>query len=119
MYPAVREGIRTAMAESKPVLFEPIQTLLFEAPSDYMGEISKLISNKRGQLLDMEQKGAEVTVKAKMPVGEMFGMSSDLRSATGGRGSSSVVDQTFERLPGELQEKIVKQIRSRKGLDKS
>ncbi len=118
MYPAVRDGIRAAMDLAKPVLFEPIQTLRFESPSEYMGEISKLISNKRGQLLDMQQEGAEVSVLGKLPVGEMFGMSSDLRSATGGRGSSSVVDQSFERLPDELQQKIVQQIRSRKGLDK-
>jgi elongation factor 2 len=51
-----------------------------------------------------------------MPVGEMFGLSSDLRSGTGGRGSSSVIDQNFELLPRELQPKIIGQIRSRKGL---
>ncbi len=116
MYPAVRDGIRAAYRLAGPVLFEPIQTLRFEAPAEYMGEISKLISNKRGQLLDMQQEGASVTVIGKMPVGEMFGMSSDLRSATGGRGSSFVVDQNFELLPHELQGKIVKQIRDRKGL---
>jgi len=116
MYPAVREGIRAAMNTAGPVLFEPIQTLRFEAPVEYMGEISKLISNKRGQLLDMQQEGETVTVIGKLPVGEMFGMSSDLRSATGGRGSSFVVDQNFELLPHELQPKIIGQIRSRKGL---
>ncbi|MGE0792990.1 MAG: elongation factor EF-2 [Candidatus Woesearchaeota archaeon] len=119
MYPAVREGIREAMANAKPVLYEPMQILQFEAPVEYMGEISKLISNKRGQLLDMEQKGATVTVKGKLPVGEMFGMASELRGATGGRGSSAVIDQMFERLPDELQKKIIDQIRTRKGLNKS
>jgi elongation factor 2 len=116
MYPAVREGIREAMRAAGPVLFEPVQTLQFEAPSEYMGSLSKLIANKRGQLLDMVQEGVLVTVKAKMPVGEMIGMSNDLRSATGGRGSSFVVDQTFELLPRELQAKIIGQIRNRKGL---
>ena len=57
-----------------------------------------------------------VVVKGKLPVGEMFGMSSELRSATGGRGTSSLVDQNFERLPMELQTKIVSQIKQRKGL---
>ena len=117
MYPAVREGIRGAMALAKPLLFEPIQTLLFEAPEEYVGEISKLISNKRGQLLNMEAQGAIQQITAKLPVAEMFGLSNDLRSATGGRGSSSLIDQTFERLPDELQQKIVNQIRSRKGLN--
>ncbi len=116
LYPAVREGIREAMNAGGPVLFEPVQILQFEAPVEYMGEISKLIGNKRGQLLEMEQTGVMIVVKAKMPVAEMIGMSNDLRSATGGRGSSSVIDQMFEKLPGELQNKIIMQIRSRKGL---
>ncbi|NQU98590.1 elongation factor EF-2 [Candidatus Woesearchaeota archaeon] len=115
-YPAVRMGIRGAMSHANPLVFEPVQTMRFEAPSEYMGEISKLISNKRGQLLDMKQEGETVVVIGKMPVGEMFGLSSELRSATGGRGISSLVDQNFERLPGELQQKIVGQIRNRKGL---
>jgi elongation factor 2 len=117
MYPAVRDGIRATMSTAKPVLYEPVQTMLFTAPEEYVGEISKLISNKRGQLIDMETKGVITEVKAKMPVGEMFGLSNDLRSATGGRGTSSLIDQSFERLPEELQGKIVGQIRTRKGLD--
>ena len=116
IYPAVREGMRGAMMLSNPLLLEPLQILLIEAPADYLGELSKLISNKRGQLLDVVQEGNTINVKAKMPVAEMFGWSSDLRSATGGRGSSSVIDQQFERLPEELQNRIVKQIRERKGL---
>jgi len=115
-YPAIREGIRGAMMLANPVIYEPLQTLQFEAPADYMGEISKLIANKRGQLLDMQQEGEHITVKGKLPVGEMFGMTSDLRSATGGRGNHFLVDQNFEKLPNELQEKIITQIRQRKGL---
>jgi len=116
VYPAVRDSIRGAMRMSGPILFEPIQTLLFDAPAEFMGELSKLVSAKRGQLLEMNQEGTQIEVRAKMPVAEMFGMSSELRSATEGRGMSSVIDQTFERLPDELQQKIIKQIRSRKGL---
>ena len=116
VYPAVREGIRGAIMAAGPVIYEPLQIHLIEAPSDCMGEISKLISNKRGQLLEMNQEGATVSAKAKLPVAELIGWSSDLRSATGGRGTSSLVDQSFEKLPGELQQKIVKQIVQRKGL---
>jgi elongation factor 2 len=116
MYPAVRDGIRGAMSLASPVLFEPVQQLRFEAPVEYMGEISKIISNKRGQLLDMQQEGESVAVVGKLPVGEMFGLSNDLRSETEGRGSSSLIDQTFERMPTELQAKIIKQIRERKGI---
>ncbi len=116
VYPAVREGIREAMMQAKPVLLEPVQVVEFDAPGEYVGEISKLISNRRGQLLDMEQDDYRVSVRAKIPVAESFGLTSALRSATGGRGSQSVVDQLFELLPYELQEQIIKQIRERKGL---
>ncbi len=116
IYPAVREGIKEAMATARPLLFEPVQTLLFEAPIEFTGEISKLVSSKRGQLLDMQQEGQMVSVKAKMPVAEQFGLSNSLRSATEGRGSNSLIDQSFEKLPEELQAKIIKQIRDRKGL---
>jgi elongation factor 2 len=116
VYPAVRDGIRSTLMTAKPVIFEPMQILHLEAPAEYMGELSKLVSNKRGQLLSMDQEGSLVIARAKMPVGEMFGFSSDLRSATGGRGQSSLIDQMFERLPEELQARVVKQIRERKGL---
>lgn len=117
--PAVREGIREGIRLAKPLLLEPIQILQFEAPVAYVGEISKLIANKRGQLLDLQQEGEISTTKAKMPVAEMFGLSNDLRSATEGRASSSLVDQMFELLPHELQLKTVGQIRQRKGLSEN
>jgi elongation factor 2 len=116
MYPAVREGIREAMRNARPLIFEPLQVMQFEAPEEFMGEISKLVANKRGQLLDMKQESGLVVAKAKMPVAEMFGLSNDLRSATAGRGNSSLVDQSFEKLPEEMQQKIITQIRQRKGL---
>jgi len=116
VYPAMREAIRGAMAQAKTMIYEPLQVLQIEAPSQYMGELSKLVANKRGQLISMDQQGEQLTVKAKMPVAEMFGLASDLRSATGGRGNYFIVDQEFEKLPEGLQEKIIKQIRQRKGL---
>src|SRR3989338_3839607 len=116
VYPAVREGLRGTFMTAKPVIYEPLQILQIEAPADFLGEISKLISNKRGQLLDAQQEGNTIIIKAKMPVAEMFGWSSDLRSSTSGRGSSSLIDQMFEKLPEELQDRVIKQIRDRKGL---
>ena len=114
--PAVRDGIRGAILTARPLIYEPLQVLQIEAPAEFMGEISKLVQNKRGQLLDMQQEGAHLTVKAKLPVAEMFGLSSDLRSSTSGRGNFFIVDQAFEKLPESLQDKIIKQIRQRKGL---
>ena len=114
--PAVRQAIKLAMEDAGAILDEPKQILQIEAPEDYIGDISKLIQNKRGQLLDMNQEEGHMVIKAKLPVAEMFGLASDLRSATGGRGTQFLIDQLFEKLPYELQDKIVRQIRERKGL---
>ncbi len=115
--PAVRDGIKGAMMLGGPSLLEPIQLLQLDAPIEFMGELSKLVQNRRGQLLDMTQQGETVSVKAKMPVAEMFGISSDLRSATSGRGTQFLVDQMFERLPTNLQDEVVRKLRERKGLN--
>ena len=114
--PAVRDALREAMRLGGAVLFEPMQIIQIEAPFSYMSEISKLVQNKRGQMLDMLQEGEHVSVKAKLPVAEMFGLTSVLRSATAGRGSFFVVDQLFEKLPNELQGRAIKSTRERKGL---
>jgi elongation factor 2 len=116
VYPAVRDSMRVAMSTAKPVLFEPLQTTLFECPLNYMGAVTKLIQSKRGQLVDVQQNAIDCSIKAKMPVAEMIGLASDLRSETEGRGNFSMVDQSFEKLPGSIQEQVVRQIRTRKGL---
>ena len=116
VYPAVRDGIRAAMLTAKPIMLEPVQVMQFEAPVEYTGELTKLVGNKRGQLLDMDQTETQVVVKAKMPVAESFGLISDLRSATEGRGVQYLVDQKFEKLPEELQPKVRESIMQRKGL---
>jgi len=116
VYPGVRDGIRAAMMTAGPVLFEPVQTHLIDGPVEFTGEMTKLVMNKRGQVLELTQEGNQSVVKAKLPVAEMLGWSSDLRSATAGRGNSSLVDQTFEKLPAELQPKVIGQIVKRKGL---
>ncbi|HME86870.1 MAG TPA: elongation factor EF-2 [Candidatus Nanoarchaeia archaeon] len=117
MLPAVREAIRGAMMQARPVLFEPVQTLLLEAPVEYMGELTKLVTQKRGILVDViNEEESYVTVKGEIPVAETFGLSNDLRSATNGRGVQSMADQTFKKMNPELQQKVVIQLRERKKL---
>lgn len=116
VYPAVRDSISEAMKNSGISLLEPLQTHVIEAPNSFMSAVTKLVSTKRGQLINVEQDESGVEVRAKIPVAEMIGWSSDLRSATEGRGVSSLADQSFEPMPRELQDGVVKKIRSRKGL---
>ena len=116
VYPAIREGVRAAILTAKPFIYEPVQIVQIDAPASFIGEVSKLIQNKRGQLLEMNQEGEHVSIKCKLPVAEMFGLSNDLRSSTEGRGNFFISDQVYEKLPENLQEKTIKQIRERKGL---
>ncbi len=114
--PAVRAAIKGAILQATPLIYEPVQVIQIDAPQEYMGEISKLVQNKRGQLMDMNQEGTQVSIKARLPVAEMFGLTNDLRSATSGRGNHFLVDQMFEKLPSELQQRVINSIRERKGL---
>jgi elongation factor 2 len=114
--PAVRDAIKGAMIQAGPVLFEPVQTIRIDTPTDFMGTMSKIVSSRRGQLLDIQHEEASVVAKAKLPVAEMFGFTDTLRSETEGRAFWALQDSAFERLPSSLQEGVVFKIRQRKGL---
>jgi elongation factor 2 len=119
VYPAVREAIKGAMKEAKAEVLEPLQIHLIEFPNKFLGTITKLIGGKRGQMIDVKQEEANAEVKAKLPVAEMIGWSNDLRSATEGRGVSSLMDQLFEKVPSGMQAEIIRKIRERKGLSEN
>jgi len=116
VYPAVRDAIKEAMKDADASLLEPLQIHVIEAPDKFLGEVTKIVGSKRGQIINVEQDEAGIEVKAKMPVSEMIGWSNDLRSATEGRGVSSLYDQLFERIPASMQMETIKKIRDRKGL---
>ncbi|MBI3334857.1 elongation factor EF-2 [Candidatus Pacearchaeota archaeon] len=116
IYPAVRQGMFDAMKKGGAIMLEPIQTHLIEVPVDFMGTVTALVGSKRGILIDVQQEGIDTFIKARIPVAEMIGWSNDLRSSTEGRGVSSLVDQEFQKMPGELQPNVIRKIRDRKGL---
>jgi len=114
--PAVRHAIREAILKAEPTLLEPKQVIRIDTPSELFGEVIREVENRRGQILDMkEERGASVVI-AKMPVSDMFGFDSSLKSATSGRGFYSLVETTFERIPSELRDSVILSIRKRKGL---
>ena len=119
VYPAVREGIKGSMKDADASLLEPLQVHVIEVPDTYIGTITKLVGSKRGQTLDIEQEGSVIKIKAKMPVAEMLGWSNDLRSATEGRGSSSLLEQEFDKAPAGMKDEIIRRIRDRKGLSEN
>ncbi len=119
IYPSVRLGMHDAMKQAGAGMLEPIQTHLVEGPLEFMGTLTNLVASKRGILQDVQQESGQVMIKAQIPVAEMIGWSNDLRSATEGRGISSLMDQQFKPLPRELQENAIRKIRERKGLSEN
>ena len=114
--PAVRDAIKHAMLQAGPILREPMQTIRLDAPNEYLGEISKLVQARRGQVIDVGYEEEAVVIKSKLPVSEMFGFTDALRSGTEGKGYWALQDSQFERIPPQLQDETVKKIRQRKGL---
>ena len=119
VYPAVREAITGAMRKGDARLLEPLQIHLIEMPGNFLGAVTKLVGGKRGQMIDITQEGTLAQMDAKIPVAEMIGWSNDLRSATEGRGTSSLKDQLFEPVPKGMQDDIIRKIRNRKGLSEN
>jgi len=116
VYPAIREAIVEAMKKSNAYLLEPLQIHLIEMPDKFLGIVTKLVGSKRGQMLEVKQEETQAEMKAKLPVAEMIGWSNDLRSATEGRGVSSLMDQLFEKVPASIRQDVIRKIRKRKGL---
>lgn len=115
--PAIRKAIYAAIMTAKPALLEPMQKVFINTPQDYMGACTREIQNRRGQIVDMSQDtGDMATIESKVPVAEMFGFAGDIRSAAEGRCLWSTEMSGFERLPGEMQKNIIREIRQRKGL---
>jgi len=114
--PAVRHAIREGMLKAGATLLEPKQIIRIDVPSELIGETTREVTGRRGNILDMkEEKGASVII-AKIPVSDMFGFDASLKSATSGRGFYSLIEVVFERLPDDMVESVVKSIRKRKGL---
>ena len=119
VYPAVREAITGSMRKASAGLLEPLQIHLIEMPDNFLGAVTKLVGSKRGQMINVTQEGSLAQMDAKIPVAEMIGWSNDLRSATEGRGTSSLKDQLFEPVPRGMQDDVIRKIRNRKGLSEN
>lgn len=114
--PAMRRAIRDAMLRSKAYILEPKQIIRIDVPTEHLGGASKEINNRRGQILEMGEERGTTIIKTKLPVADMFGFNSALKSATGGTGFFWLIDVVYEPLPKELEQKVVAQIKQRKGI---
>jgi elongation factor 2 len=114
--PAVRKAIKGAMLRAHTVLMEPMQRSHVSVPNDWLGPVTREISNRRGIIEDMPSEGEATTVIGTIPVAETFGFSNDIRAASQGRAIWNSENIGFEVLPPQLFDKVVGEIRTRKGL---
>ena len=100
-------AFKEAMAKASPVLLEPIMKVEVTMPEEYMGDVIGDINSRRGRIEGMDDIGGGKMVKAYVPLAEMFGYSTDLRSKTQGRGNYSMFFEKYEPVPKNVQEKVL------------
>ena len=100
-------AFKHAMAKAAPVLLEPIMKVEVTMPEEYMGDVIGSLNAKRGQIQSMDDIGGGKMVTAMVPLAEMFGYSTELRSSTQGRGNYSMFFEKYEPVPKNVQEKVV------------
>ncbi|MCC8128074.1 MAG: elongation factor G [Clostridiales bacterium] len=100
-------AFKKAMEKANPVLLEPIMKVEVTMPEEYMGDVIGDINSRRGRIEGMDDVGGGKMVRGYVPLAEMFGYSTDLRSKTQGRGNYSMFFERYEQVPKSLQEKII------------
>ena len=104
-------GLKKAAEAAGPVLLEPIMAVEVVTPEDYMGDVMGDLSSRRGRIEGMEANGNTQTVRAQVPLSEMFGYSTDLRSRTQGRATYTMQFDSYQQVPGAIADEIVKRVR--------
>ena len=100
-------AIKKALQESDPVLLEPIERVDVETPEQYMGDVMGNLSSRRGKIEGMEDRSNTKVIRAKVPLAEMFGYATDLRSQTQGRASYTMQFDSYEAVPKNIKDEIV------------
>ena len=101
-------ALKNAAKKCGPVLLEPIMAVEVTAPSEYLGSVMGDISSRRGMIEGQEERGNAISVQASVPLSEMFGYATDLRSFTQGRGNYTMQFDRYEAAPKSIREEIIK-----------
>ncbi|MBI5063137.1 MAG: elongation factor G, partial [Desulfatitalea sp.] len=112
---AARGAFREAYPKAKPVILEPIMKLSVESPTEFQGAVMGTIVQRRGIILGSQDEGAMCRVEAEVPLSEMFGYSTVLRSATQGKAQFTMEFAIYRRVPGDVAERLVAQAKEAKG----
>jgi elongation factor G len=104
-------AVKKAARQASPVLLEPIMFVEVVTPEDYMGDVIGDLSSRRGRVEGMEQRGSSQVIRAQVPLSEMFGYSTDLRSRTQGRATYTMQFHSYQEVPESISREIVARVR--------
>lgn len=104
-------ALKAAKDKCKPVLLEPIMKVEVTVPEEYMGDVMGMLNSRRGRIEGMDSRGGTQIIRAKVPLSEMFGYSTTLRSGTQGRGVFSMELSHYEEVPKNISDEIVSKIK--------
>jgi elongation factor G len=102
---------KEAVRKAKPVLLEPIMSVEVVTPEDYMGDVIGDLNSRRGRVGGMDQRGNSHVIRAHVPLSEMFGYATDLRSRTQGRATYTMQFDSYQQMPNSVQEEIITRVR--------
>ena len=104
-------AFKEAARKAKPVLLEPIMAVEVVTPEDYMGDVIGDLYSRRGRVEGMEQRGNSQVIRAQVPLAEMFGYATDLRSRTQGRATYTMQFHSYQQVPQSIANEIVARVR--------
>jgi elongation factor G len=107
---AASMAFKDACKKANPVLLEPIMDVEVVTPEDYMGDVVGDLNRRRGRILSMDQRGNARVIKAEVPLAEMFGYATDLRSFTQGRASYTMKFKHYEQVPANIANEIIAKV---------
>ena len=100
-------GFKDACKKANPVILEPIMKAEVIVPEEYMGDVIGDLNSRRGKIANMESKSRIQHIKSNVPLAEMFGYSTSLRSLTQGRGNYNMEPSHYEEVPKQIADKIL------------
>jgi elongation factor G len=106
-------AVKHAAEKAKPVLLEPVMSVEVVVPEEYMGDVIGDLNSRRGRIEGMELRGTSQIIKSLVPLAEMFGYATELRSRTQGRGSFTMHFGRYEEVPASIAEEIISRVQGK------
>jgi elongation factor G len=103
-------GFKEAVRRAKPVLLEPVMDVEVVTPEEYMGAIVGDLNSRRGRILSMEARGSSQVIRANVPLGQMFGYATEMRSMTQGRATYTMQFARYEEVPAAIADEIMAKV---------